>query len=347
MWTPRERVLAVLGGEQPDRVPIFECLINDAVLAHFGGGPVAVGDTAAVIRACAGCLDLCHPALTPRAPARRTLPDGGVEVIERWNTWTLSPPPTDAQLPALLAAMIEQEEARQPDADAGASFARQAAEIDTLAGEMVYIHLGSGCPVLPFDLETGFYACREHPELARRWNRAANAWALRRLESVAGPAAGPVAIIWNDIACKNGLLYPPSVLAEYLYPHLRAQIELLHARGLRVVFHSDGNVTEALPELLACGIDGFNPLETTAGMDARAFHAQIGRRVALVGGIDAVEVLAHGTPAQVAAATRALIDLYRDDGNLLLASASGEVDNGMPLANVLAMYETAWTDGVY
>jgi hypothetical protein len=69
--------------------------------------------------------------------------------------------------------------------------------------------------------------------------------------------------------------------------------------------------------------------------------------VALVGGIDAVEVPARGTPQDVAAKTRQLIDQFRDAGNLMVASASGEVDNSMPTGNVLAMYETVWDYGKY
>lgn len=36
MWTARERIEAVFAGEKPDRVPVFECMCNDAVLEYFG-----------------------------------------------------------------------------------------------------------------------------------------------------------------------------------------------------------------------------------------------------------------------------------------------------------------------
>ena len=143
----------------------------------------------------------------------------------------------------------------------------------------------------------------------------------------------------------------PATLERLFFPYLREMCELAHSRGVKVVFHSDGNVTAILPQLAACGIDGLNPLETSAGMDYAAFKEfsvlQASKPVALVGGLDAVDILARGTVDQVVAATRRLLQIAGAGGGLIAASASGEVDNSMPLANVLAFWETVWEEGKY
>jgi hypothetical protein len=348
MWTKRERVLAVLSGERPDRVPIFECMANDGILTHFGGAPVAVGDFAAVLRACSQCLDLCHPALVPQEPRQVEMPGGARKVVERWNTWSLPGSPRDERILIKdLKDSIDAAETWCPPSTAAADFRRSVGETNRHVGDMVYIHLGVGCPILPYDIEQGIYALADQPELIRRWNRAANRRLLRQVDAIADGAVAPVAICWDDIAFKGRLIYPPHVLEELFYPHLADLVELLHSRGVKVLFHSDGDVTEALPRLVECGIDGFNPLEISAGMDAQSFRQMCGKRVALVGGIDAVEILARGTPSLVAQKTRQLIDLFRDAGNLMVASASGEVDNSMSTENVMAMYETVWRYGKY
>jgi len=349
MWTKRDRVLAVLSGERPDRVPIFECMAHDGILAHFGGAQIKPGDFAAVMRACRQCLDLCHPALLPKEPCQIELNGAVQQIVERWSTWNL-PQPVRAErdMAKDLLAGIEQAEAWQaPDETATADFRRKVEEANRHAGEMVYIHIGTSCPILPYDIEQGIYAFTDLPDLTRRWNRSVNKKVLRRLDAIADAGLMPVVICWNDIAFKGRLIYPPQILEELFYPHLAALIDLLHSRGIKVLFHSDGDVTEALPRLVECGIDGFNPLEISAGMDVRKFQEICGSRVALVGGIDAVEVLARGTPQLVAQKTRQLIDWFRDAGNLMVASASGEVDNSMPTENVLAMYETVWNYGKY
>ncbi len=344
-WTKHDRVMAVLSGEKPDRVPIFECVAHDGVLEHFGSAPIAVGDLRGVLRACAEFLDLCHPALVPNEPAVIEHEDGGRETVERWTRWHQSPPLSPDDVTVALQAQIAEAQAWRPGATAAAEFARKASETRACCGDLVYIHLGAACPILPFDLEQGFYACADHPELVRRWNRAVNDRQLRELDCLATPRALPVCILWNDLAAKGGLIYPPALLEELFWPHLRRQIDLLHSRGIKVLFHSDGDATSVLPKLVECGIDAFNPLEITAGMRVEDFQEICGKRVALVGGIDAVDVLALGTPAEVAAATRKLIDRFRATGNLMVASASGEIDESMPTANVLAMYETTWDYG--
>lgn len=347
MWSKRDRVMAVLSGERPDRVPVFECVAHDGILERYHGGPIPVGDAPAVLRACREFLDLCHPALVPQAPATTNLPNGGLRVAERWNTWER--PAAIQDMEAALKKEIETLEANVPvSADVqAAEFRRNIKASAKDVGDMVYIHLCGSCAILPFDMEQGAYAYADYPELVRRWNMLANARLHERFLVVADGVLAPVCIIWNDIACKQRLLLAPAVLEEFLYPALATLTDICHSRGVKVLFHSDGDVTRALSRLVDCGIDGFNPLEISAGMRPADFKAACGRRVALVGGIDAVDVLARGTPAQVAAATRALIDLYRNEGNLMMASASGEIDNSMPTDNIIAMLETAWQYGKY
>lgn len=343
MWSKRDRVMAALAGERPDRPPVFECVCHDGVLEHFRGAPVAAGDFEAMVHACSRFLDLCHPALVPDAPRTIAHPDGSATVVERWTRWqTPGPEPGEAAMLKLLEEELEQAEAWRPSAGDLAAYRRRAGKANALAGDMVYINHSGGCPILPFNLERGFYIQADHPDLVKRWNRAVNAKELRWTAAVADAALSPVCILWCDIACKDRLLYPPAMLEALFFPHLQAQVEALHAAGVKVLFHSDGNVNEVLPRLAACGIDAFNPLEISAGMTPAHFIEACGRRVALAGGVDAVETLARGTPDQVRARTRALIRQFRDAGGLFVASSSGEIDNSMPTANVLAMYEEAW-----
>jgi uroporphyrinogen decarboxylase len=245
---------------------------------------------------------------------------------------------------------IELAEAWRPAPNAVESFRQEADKLAVAAGEMLYINLAASISILPFgqvNLEQGIYAYADRPELVRRWNKAVNDQHLRYIKTVANGKLTPVSIIWDDIAAKNGLIYSPAMLEELFYPHLNELIRILHSRGVKALFHSDGDVTAALPRLIECGIDGFNPLETTAGMKVENFRDICGKQVVLAGGIDAVEVLARGAPQRVVQETRALIDLFRADGNLIVASASGEVDESMPIENVRAMYETVWNYGKY
>ena len=339
--------MAVLSGERPDRVPVFECVAHDGVLEHFGGKRIGVGDFEGVLRACSRFLDLCHPALTPNAPAATEHENGTKVTVERWTAWTTHRRLAPDEMSALLQEQIEQAEAWEPEENTIQEWRRGAAAAQEYCDDMLYINYGACVPICPFDLEQGFYAFADQPDLVRRWNRAVNDRVLREMDARADAKLVPVCILWNDIAAKGGLIYPPALLDELFYPHLRRQIDLLHSRGIKVLFHCDGDATVALAELVDCGIDAFNPLEISAGMRVERFQEICGGQVTLVGGVDAVDILARGTPQQVAAETKRLIDLFADTGNLIIASASGQIDDSMPLENVLAMYETVWEQGRY
>jgi len=96
---------------------------------------------------------------------------------------------------------------------------------------------------------------------------------------------------------------------------------------------------EALPDLLATGIDGLNPLETVAGMDVGEVYRLYGDKLFLTGGIDMSQLLSNGTPAQVRAVCRKAI---ADAPTGYFMGSTTEIDNSARLENVLAIVEVSW-----
>ncbi|MGB9682620.1 MAG: uroporphyrinogen decarboxylase family protein [bacterium] len=113
-------------------------------------------------------------------------------------------------------------------------------------------------------------------------------------------------------------------------------------KGIKVIFHSDGNVSKAMDALICCGIDGFNPLEISAGMDYESFKEEYGNKIVLVGGLDAVEILSFATPEVVISETKRFLEIAGKGGGLISASSSGQLDNSMPFENIMASFETVW-----
>lgn len=353
-WTKKERVMAVLNGEIPDRVPIFDYLIHDKILEHFGDKkPIRVGDKEAVVRGCAGCLDICHPMKAPYEPGEKILSDGTRWVYERWTCWWGVPDSEKSPEKALEKTLetvkkeIEEYEAFKVNQGELREYKENVKKYNTCARDMVYIHLGSECAVLPGTMEEGIYLYADYPELVERWNRAKNHMYLAKLEAYADPMDSPVMINWNDIAIKGQLIYPMHMLEDLFFPYLKQACDVVHSKGMKLLFHSDGNTNKAMDRLVECGIDGFNPLEISAGMDYADFKEKYGRKIALVGGMDAVEIMAFGNVDQVVEETKRLISIAGKDGGLIAASTSGEIDNSMPFENVMAFYETIWKYGFY
>ncbi len=90
----------------------------------------------------------------------------------------------------------------------------------------------------------------------------------------------------DDLGYRNGPLFSPATYRAVCQPvHARAA-RWCHDRGVKLLMHSCGNVMKLVSDLLEAGIDGLNPLEQKAGMDALALKRDFGDRLVLMGGVD-------------------------------------------------------------
>ena len=162
------------------------------------------------------------------------------------------------------------------------------------------------------------------------------------------PALYGVVCLTADVAFKGKPIFSPAYLRKSGYFRRIAEVcGLYHERGVKVLFHSDGDLNSILPELVAAGIDGLNPLDRAAGMDLAQVKAAYGDRLVLVGGVDGAFALPFGTIAEVREATRSALAAAMHGGGYMLGSSGAEWLNGLPLENLEAMLEVVWTEGVY
>lgn len=89
--------------------------------------------------------------------------------------------------------------------------------------------------------------------------------------------------VWGDIAYNKGLFFSPDMYRRLLMPFHR---ELFGRLGKYAIYHTDGNLSEALPLLVEAGIRGLNPVEIKAGNDFFAIVDEYGDRLVITGGID-------------------------------------------------------------
>jgi hypothetical protein len=157
---------------------------------------------------------------------------------------------------------------------------------------------------------------------------------------------GPIFFTWADIAYKGALLYSPAFMRETFIPMLAGVCEPLREAGLTVVFHSDGDVTEILPDMVDAGINGLNPIEPIAGMDIAWVKREFGDRLVLSGNVDCSQVLPLGSPGDVIEATKNCLRDAGHGGGLFIGSSS-EIVPATPLENVLTFYDACKEFGTY
>lgn len=142
------------------------------------------------------------------------------------------------------------------------------------------------------------------------------------------------------MAFKGHLVCNPGIMEEEFFPRLTKVIAPLKRAGIKVCFHSDGDITPILDSLMQCGVDMINPVERNAGMRIGELRKRFGRRLMFSGNVASFP-LSFGTPADAAQAVRDCIAEVGPGGGHFLQTDSGEFMPDVPLANGLAYFEAA------
>ena len=165
--------------------------------------------------------------------------------------------------------------------------------------------------------------------------------ARRFLEAADG--AIDMLFISDDVGSQNSLLLSPDAFNEFIFPHLKVWCDMAHAHGARVFFHTDGAAEPLIPRLIEAGIDVLNPLQHICpGMDCKSIKAKYGDKLIFHGGVENQSILPFGSPAEVAAETRQCLDELGPDGYLPcschFAQADTPTENVMALINAVQQY---------
>lgn len=148
-------------------------------------------------------------------------------------------------------------------------------------------------------------------------------------------------MIWHadDVAYRTGLMVSPKILRKYVFPVYRRLNQMCHERDVLTVFHSDGDVSRVIDDVVDADFDILNPIEPVA-MDIRALKTQVKGRLGLIGNVDLSYTLTRGTQGEVEAEVRELIRDVAPGGGYALASANS-IPEYVPWENFVAMH-TAW-----
>jgi uroporphyrinogen decarboxylase len=153
-------------------------------------------------------------------------------------------------------------------------------------------------------------------------------------------------IVCDDIGVQNGPLVSPVTYQRLIKPrHKRVFETIKNSSDAKLIFHSDGSMRWALPHLIDIGIDAFNPVQCSASdMDPAHLKQEFGNDVVFWGSIDTQKVLPFGTPEEVRAEVRRMINAFYHNGGFVIGSVH-IIQKEVPPENVLAMAEAAHVYG--
>jgi uroporphyrinogen decarboxylase len=147
----------------------------------------------------------------------------------------------------------------------------------------------------------------------------------------------------DDWGQQHGLQMGPALWRRFILPALERMYAVVRAAGKSVFIHSCGDVDELFEDLIAAGVNCFNPFQPEV-MDIEALMDRYRGRLAFHGGLSTQQTLPYGTVADVRRETERLLAMGRA-GSYILAPAH-DVEGDVPLENMLAFIELAHSQQV-
>jgi uroporphyrinogen decarboxylase len=147
-------------------------------------------------------------------------------------------------------------------------------------------------------------------------------------------------LIGNDFGSQTGLMLSPAMIRKFAFPGTQKLVDQANSYGLKVIHHSCGSIRDIIEDLVDIGVDAIHPIQAqAAGMEPAGLKADFGDRMSFCGGVDAQDLMIHGTPEQVTAKVRELREIF-PTGLIISPSHEAILPDTQP-ANVEAMFAAA------
>lgn len=147
----------------------------------------------------------------------------------------------------------------------------------------------------------------------------------------------------GDVAYDKGMFFSPELWTRIFQLHVKRMIDAIHAHGAVVIYHSCGNPSAVVSDLIECGIDCLHPLEVKAGLDVVSFKRRYKNRLGYYGGID-VRILENGTSDEVRNEVMRKLNAAKNGGYIMASDHSvtgnAKVENYEYMVELINSYGT-------
>jgi uroporphyrinogen decarboxylase len=340
----RERVIAALERRQPDRVPFFECVIDERVMQ-------------ALLPGCDYYQFNDWIGLDNASQNRSSWSRENVEFIDeekglfrdKWGVIrAFGPESTPAPVEGPIKSPEDLKHYTPPDPNADDVLGTIPELVERYRGEKAITAICRDAFFNPAFLRgTTQYLMDmvDHPKLVHELVDVCLSYDVPAMQRMV--ACGmDVVVFGDDYADKNSTLMSPRHFKEFILPGLKRCVDAAHEAGAYVVKHTDGNIMPILDMIVGTGIDALNPLEPQAGMDIGLVKEKYGDRIALIGNIDCGYLLSQAPVEEVRHVTRRTIEIVAPGGGYCLSS-SNSIHSSVKPENFMAMVQTLRECGEY
>ena len=173
-------------------------------------------------------------------------------------------------------------------------------------------------------------------ELVRIFNTYTRAIMKRALE------AGAEVIFDAWYNCSLSVGWSPAQWEEIVLPHVQQNAKLTHDYGALYHYYDDGKMDGTLEQLAEAGVDVISTLSPPpmGDVDLRSAKARIGEHVCLKGNVDQVNIILRRTPQEIREVVREAVEIGASGGGFIL-STSDSIRPETPWENVKAFFDAA------
>jgi uroporphyrinogen decarboxylase len=153
----------------------------------------------------------------------------------------------------------------------------------------------------------------------------------------------------DDLGMNDRTILSPKMYRELIKPRQKQTFDFFKDRTpAKRFYHCDGAIYPIIEDLIEIGVEALNPIQVSAaGMgNTKKLKAEFGDRLTFWGAIDTHQVLPHGTPEKVHSEVRRQIFDLGPGGGYVICSVHN-IQPEVPPENVVAMFDAAYSLGRY
>jgi uroporphyrinogen decarboxylase len=325
-----ERILNTIEHREPDRVPAFEsAFTNNTIIKHYGIDPRISGGykgAYAFFEKVGIDLVLSAVSLFPRTFLKRG--QGFIDEYGRLMKFEAYKDGTQILTyhGGHFKSFEDYESWEQPDPNLKARLMQFKAgrKIQKEMNDTVFSIPSTGalmeCTWEGFGIETFSRIVRNEKQINRIFDDRGS-FTLELVKLLAENDA-QIVLLWDDYGFKNGLFMRPSLYRKYIFPWIKKICDAAHKQDCKIILHSDGDLMEIFSDIVNCGVDAINPVEsTTANKDYDIFelNKKYGDKITFIGNLSPI-MLAMGEILEIEDYAKNLIRELAPGGGYIFSS---------------------------
>ena len=146
----------------------------------------------------------------------------------------------------------------------------------------------------------------------------------------------------DDLGAQDSLIMSPDTFRDRIKPYMAELFSFIKKEyNKKILLHCCGAIRPIIPDLIEIGVDALNPVQiSAAGMDPKSLKAEFGDKLTFWGGgVDTQAVLNYGSPEDVRKQVKENIEIFKQGGGFVFAQVHN-IQPGVPFENIKAMYDT-------